>query len=220
MKRTIIIGDVHGCYSELETLISKVDFKPSQDRLIFVGDLINRGPNSRAVLEYVRSLGAESVIGNHELAFLSYLSNDKKNTSFDQVKASLGRDLKNWKDWIKNLPSYIDEKKFLVVHAGLPPGKNLKKCDRKTLATIRTWDGEGRDLNNPDNPPWYQFYKDSKLIVYGHWAKNGLTIRRNTIGLDSGCVYGGKLSALILPDRKVIQVPALAVHYDPTPLLS
>ena len=74
---------------------------------------------------------------------------------------------------------------------------------------IRTWDGKGEDVNNKSHPPWHSFYKKKKLVIYGHWAEQGLREGKNTIGLDSGCVYGGKLSGVFLPERRIEQTPAL-----------
>ena len=208
-KRTIFIGDVHGCIDELEMLLKKVDYRHARDRLIFVGDLINKGPHSLKVVELVRHLNAECIKGNHELRFIEYVKNQEKDRpKWDAIKKEFGENLRDHVAWLDKLPIYIEDPEFIVVHAGLHPEKNLQQSSDYVLSNIRTWDGVGRDLNNPHHAAWYSFYNGEKLVVYGHWAVQGLNIRTHTIGLDSGCVYGKQLSALILPTREIVQVQA------------
>jgi bis(5'-nucleosyl)-tetraphosphatase (symmetrical) len=211
--RTIIVGDVHGCLEELEALLSKVDHRCGKDRLIFVGDLINKGPHSLQVLEKVRSMSAEVVMGNHEWKFLQYL---KKNSSpsegFFQLKRQMGEQLLFWQEWLSRLPAFIEADQFLVVHGGLVPHQHPSETPISILCRIRTWDGEGKDLNNPSNPSWYELYRLPKLVVFGHWAKRGLVIRKNVMGLDTGCVYGNQLTAVVLPEKTLFQVPAKQIY--------
>ncbi len=207
-QRTIIIGDVHGCSNELKNLIEKVHVDLKSDRLIFVGDLINKGPDSKGVLDFAIKSNAECVLGNHEVEFLSHLEGKKTDPRMEKVKHQLGSNLDKYVKWIKAQPLYIEAPEFLVVHAGLQPGKKPKDTPTKILTSVRTWDGKGDNLKQTSNPPWYELYKEDKLVIYGHWALDGLKVRKNTIGLDSGCVYGGQLSALVLPAREVIQVPS------------
>jgi len=98
------------------------------------------------------------------------------------------------------------------VHAGLAPGLGIAGQDPHILMSIRTWDGKGDRLNSADDPPWYSFYKGQKPVIYGHWAAAGLTVRRHTIGLDSGCVYGNQLTAYVLETGEIIQVQAKKVY--------
>lgn len=192
--RTLIIGDIHGCLRELQLLLEKVSYSASEDRLIFVGDLINKGPSSLAVLEYVKNLRCEVILGNHELALLINYENEKR------VPYP-----KEYIEWIKSWPLYIEEDDFIVVHGGIIPGQSLAQSDPNQLVRIRLWQGQ----------PWYEFYQDKKLVVFGHWAANGLVWRENAIGLDTGCVYGRQLSCLSLPGRQLYQVDALEA-YAPT----
>jgi len=213
-SRTIIIGDVYGCLDELNRLFDDLDFSDS-DRLIFVGDLINKGPNSKGVVDRVRELNAECVKGNHELRFIEYVRNNEKGRDkWDLIKEQCGKELNSVVDWLDTLPMYIDDPEFLIVHAGLAPGKAPNQTTNHILANIRTWDGIGADLNRASNPAWHMLYKEEKLVVYGHWAMQGLCVKQNTIGLDSGCVYGNELSALVLPDRRIVQVKAAKVYCE------
>lgn len=213
-KKTFIVGDVHGCFEEFSALLRQINYCPETYRLILVGDIINRGPFSLKMLEWVRDRGVEMVRGNHEQAFINGVS---KNICFNPILRKLQMDMKgelnSWVNWLAGLPFYIEEKDFIVVHGGLVPGERPEYSDPHLLMNIRTWDGLGRDIKSEFNPAWYSLYKKKKLVIYGHWANQGLNIRDNTIGLDTGCVYGHKLSGLLLPDRKIFQVSSLRNYY-------
>ena len=208
-KKPLIIGDIHGCYFEFLQLLEKTGYSKTKHRLILLGDLINRGPHSFKVLKWARDNKAEIIMGNHERGFLKGIKKEASlNALFVELKEQMGEELQYWTDWIASWPYFIEDRDFIVVHGGLVPGESPQNSDSRLLANIRTWDGRGIHLTDESNPPWYEFYKGKKLVVYGHWAKQGLKIRENTIGLDSGCVYGQKLSALLLPERKIFQVSA------------
>ncbi len=198
--RTLVIGDVHGCLRELDLLLEKVGFRQGSDRLIFVGDLINKGPNSLGVLQRVFELKAEVVIGNHELAMLN------------SKAAGYPRELVNW---VKTWPTYIEEKDFMIIHGGLIPGVHPKDSDPGIFTRLRTWSPKFIAPGKKDDPAWYEFYTGQKLVVFGHWAAKGLVIRDNAIGIDTGCVYGRQLTCLTLPSRELTQVNALEVYEVP-----
>lgn len=105
-------------------------------------------------------------------------------------------------------PLWIEENGLMLVHAGLVPGLHPSQTDPWMLVTIRTWDGLGCDLFNENHPPWFDFYDGRDLVVFGHWAALGGLVREHVIGLDTGCVYGGMLSCLILPERRFVRVKA------------
>ena len=210
-NRQIFIGDVHGCLEELEELLNKVNFS-STDELFFLGDIINKGPNSLEVLKLVKDLNAHLILGNHELKFIKNIEENTPSKFSRKLQDKMGNDLKKWVSWLKSKPLFISREDFILVHAGLSPNEKLKNTSPRILTNIRTWDGNGKDISSESNPPWYEFYKNEKLVIFGHWAKKGLVIRDNAIGLDSGCVYGNKLSALILPGREIISVDAKKAH--------
>ena len=189
--RVFIVGDIHGCLRELQLLVEKINYQAGVDRLIFLGDLINKGPSSLGVLEYVRNLKATVLLGNHELALLRHLE--------EGGRSPYPREMI---DWIKTWPYYLEEDDFLLVHGGLIPGQHPRESDPFQIARLRLWQGT----------PWFEFYQDKKLVIFGHWAAKGLVWRENAIGLDTGCVYGRKLSCLEMPGRKLIQVDALAAY--------
>ncbi len=203
MSKVIIFGDIHGCHEEWRELIEKIN-PDKKDRLISVGDLICKGPSSRKTLDFAMSLpNLKCIVGNHELHFLKAwksgdlddLSKDYQKRALDELGADLGRYIK----WIETWPFYLDLEECLVVHAGIRAGIALDKQSPEELCNLR---------NLEDGTPWNEKYKGKKLIVYGHWARQGLSVKENTIGLDSGCVYGKQLSAVILPERKIVQVQA------------
>lgn len=206
--RTIFIGDVHGCPHELREMIKIL--KPTAfDRVILLGDLISRGPDSVSVVRFVFEAGFESLMGNHEY---DYLVNYKELVHYKKLHEKLGSELHQW---IASRPLFIEESNFIAVHAGMEPNRPLAETSSSILLNIRTWDGKGIDLENQNNPPWYTFYNGEKPVFYGHWARRELTIRQNTVGLDSGCVYGKKLSAYILESRTIIQIDARQRYYIP-----
>jgi bis(5'-nucleosyl)-tetraphosphatase (symmetrical) len=215
MKRTLLIGDIHGCYDELILLIEKLDYNPKTDRLILLGDLINKGPYPFKVLKFAKENNLEVIKGNHEQRFLKYVENKETGQKgLDQLIKKMGNDLDEWVEWIRSWPLFIEEDDFLAVHAGRLPRLHPRETPEHILTTIRTWDGKGDDLKSPYNPPWFDIYTDKKLVVFGHWAQRGLTKKSNAIGLDSGCVYGGHLSALTLPEEKIVQVKAKEVYQE------
>lgn len=217
-KRTIIIGDVHGCIDELHQLLSEVNFDKNNDRLIFLGDLINKGPSSKKVVRFVMEGGHESIIGNHERGFLKSLKDERYfKRGFKKFYESFEDKKERTQviEWLKELPLYIEEDDFICIHAGLEPNIPLEQQRAGIATRIRTWGGDRDDLDNPNDPPWYDFYKGNKLVVFGHWAMKGIVQKENVIGLDSGCVWGGALSALILPERKIVSVKAFKQYKDP-----
>ncbi|MCB1168971.1 MAG: metallophosphoesterase [Leptospiraceae bacterium] len=210
-SRTIFVGDVHGCREELEIMIERLNVT-SSDRIIMLGDLINRGPDPVGVVRFVYERGFESLMGNHEDEYLRHFQGMEP---YKSLRRELGSELH---EWLTRRPLFIDSDDFIAVHAGLEPHKHPSESARRILLTIRTWDGQGVNLKEAENPPWYDFYQDSKPVFYGHWARKGLNIRSNTYGLDSGCVYGRALSAYILETHTLVQVPALRTHYIPPSL--
>lgn len=208
-RRTLIVGDVHGCFDELMELLESVNYSKEKDRLIFVGDLINKGPRSLDVLRWVKANGAEVLLGNHELGFINYVKNPTpKYKAFKALSKEMGKETSDWVSWMEGLPLYIEEENFIVVHGGIVPGMSLAETPAHLITRIRSWDGKGEDMYNSDDPPWYDFYKGEKLVVYGHWAGQGLNLQEKTIGIDTGCCWGKKLSLLHLETREVFQVSA------------
>jgi len=203
-KRTIIIGDVHGCPSELMRLLEVTEVTES-DQIISVGDLICKGPDSRSVMEWAMATpNLRCVLGNHEARFLDrWLAGktpDPKSVDEDTFR-QLGDSFERSMKFINSWPFFLEGDDFLVVHGGLDPRiATLEGQSRLDLVTMRY--PRGMTI------PWYEAYTAQRLVIFGHWAQQKPVVRGNAIGLDTGCVYGGSLTALILPERRLVSVPA------------
>ena len=220
-KSTLIIGDVHGCFNQLLLLLKIADYNPKFHRLILLGDVINKGPLSLQTLTWIKDNPVEVILGNHELKFIHGIEqNICLAPKLEELKKQMGSQLPIWLDWIKSWSIYIEEENFLAIHGGLIPNQHPKNSSVHTLVNLRYWDKVNNCMANVDTEnidsldtlakyyvPWHDLYTDSKLVVYGHWARQGLKIKQNSIGLDTGCVYGGLLTGLWLPERKIIQTP-------------
>jgi Calcineurin-like phosphoesterase len=203
MSRTIIVGDVHGCVAELGRLLD--DLAPSaSDRVLFVGDLLARGPDSTGVLALYRQVRGRSVLGNHESTLLAAYRARRDGTKRPRLSALHYPLLHRLQeaDWalLEELPLTLQlpEHGLCVVHAGLLPEQSLSAQDPWTLTHIRSIDPHGRASLRHDMTPWAARYSGSPHIVFGHNSRLGLQLEASATGIDTGCVYGGQLSALVL----------------------
>lgn len=211
-KRIIFVGDVHGCNEELEELIALCGYKPEEDRLIFLGDVFNRGPGSLKVFLNMKNWQAESVLGNHEMAILnSSRAGDTSSKWYHKIHDEFGEYYNEMLEAIESWPLFIEEKDFIALHGGIIPGKQLHEMSEKEITTLRMW----KDPANENAParPWYHYYQGEKPVIFGHWAKQEGIDEPNAIGIDTGCVYGKALTALIWPEKKRVTVPAKKVYY-------
>ena len=201
MAETIIIGDVHGCYRELMDLLDKIG-PSSSDKVYFVGDLITKGPSNREVLDFlIEQKQMQTVLGNHENALLMKYRSQPVVLKRSQKKTrkELGRKFNSYMKFVAKWPLMIKlPGDGLIVHAGIRPDISLNKQTAEDCTNIRTVNGV----------PWFEKYKGKKTIVFGHWVTERPIIRKNVIGLDTGCVYGGKLTALLWEKQKFVSVPA------------
>jgi diadenosine tetraphosphatase ApaH/serine/threonine PP2A family protein phosphatase len=211
MGRRLFVGDLHGCREELDALLQAFAFKPGSDRLFSAGDVTGKGPDIPGTLRRLRELGAEGVIGNHDNYLLKAAhtpENERKGKQREYL-ALLGPDQSAWIEYLSAWPVYREFSDLILVHAGLQPGKpSLAEMDKRILLEIRTWDGKGETLNSPDDPPWFECVDVGKIVVFGHWAKRGLVDLPRFKGLDTGCVYGGKLTGWSPEENRFFQTPA------------
>ena len=207
-KRIFFVGDVHGCFKELKLLLKKAGYDSQQHRLILLGDLINKGPQSFEVLSWVRAdKQVVALLGNHEWKFIQSIENKLPlSPELEKLKQDMGKDIKDWILWLKSWPIYIEEESFLAVHGGLVPGEDPRSSKKENLINIRYWGGKESTMKDSAFPPWHEQYTQDKVVIYAHWAQQGLKVKNNSIGLDTGCVYGKKLTGLWLPERKIVQV--------------
>jgi bis(5'-nucleosyl)-tetraphosphatase (symmetrical) len=112
---------------------------------------------------------------------------------------------------IEKWPLYIEEEDFIALHGGIVPGKSLNEMSAKEITTIRMWHESHEDHEH--GRPWYEYYEGEKPVIFGHWAKKEGIDEHNVIGIDTGCVYGKSLTALIWPEKKRVTVPAKKVYY-------
>jgi bis(5'-nucleosyl)-tetraphosphatase (symmetrical) len=191
---TFFVGDVQGCALELQDLLKAARFDEARHRLALCGDLVNRGPDSASVLALARRLDALTVIGNHEVALLE----GKRTPTLDAVRAQLGASLATSLRWLEQRPLFVREDGFLLVHAGIAPGKRPEACTREELTEIRMVDGR----------PWFDSWRGPETVIFGHWAQRGKVDLPLCKGLDTGCVYGGRLTGLWWPRGEWVSVPA------------
>jgi diadenosine tetraphosphatase ApaH/serine/threonine PP2A family protein phosphatase len=215
MSRTIVVGDIHGCYDELISLLDLVGLQPT-DRVVAVGDLITKGPNSREVLELFRGDNRFlSVLGNHDLALLRYWrgQSDSLKTSQAKTAAELDSNSERYREFLGSLPLMIDLGEHLVVHAGLRPGVALEDQSAEDLTELRTL---GKDRTSRKGVPWYEVYDSEKTVLFGHWPNRQPIRVRKAIGLDTGCVYGNRLSGYIIDSDEFVAVAALQAYDMPS----
>jgi bis(5'-nucleosyl)-tetraphosphatase (symmetrical) len=264
MTATFAIGDLQGCCQSLQRLLNLIVLPLPNTKLLFVGDLVNRGPQSLATLRHIRSLGnrAQAVLGNHDLHLLAVSQGIRPLHATDTLQDILiAPDRDELLDWVRHRPLALFENGHLLFHAGVLPewdaekvmslahevetmlrgpdwvdflrhmygneppvwndnleGHDRLRCIINTLTRIRFCrpDGgidftikEGAGAAPEGYLPWFDMpgRKTADVTcVFGHWSALGLTLRPNLIGLDTGCVWGGKLTAVRLEDRALFQV--------------
>jgi len=266
---TYAIGDIQGCYQSFRKLLKKIKFDSTKDRLWLAGDMINRGPNSLAVMEFIlsNSSNIRCVLGNHDLHFLAVANEchaaNPKDTFLDILQSNLKYPVITWLSK-QPLARYNKLQNVLMTHAGLLPSwsyqealkyskevsqtlqssgayqfyvsmygnqpdiwqRELKGLDRLRFITnvftrMRYCHSNGRlELNTKSTPsaenahlfPWFALdnHHYDGNIVFGHWASlMGKTSRKRVVALDTGCVWGGKLTALRLEDKSLFSVSSV-----------
>jgi bis(5'-nucleosyl)-tetraphosphatase (symmetrical) len=236
-RARVFVGDVHGCADELDELLDELRYDPAAHELWFVGDLVNRGPASRRTLHRARELGAGTVLGNHDVALLRTAAGERgirPRDTFQDVLDAPDRD--DLLAWLHRRPLLVAWDDIVLVHAGLHPrwddpaavARRLEAAiargelrgalpgDDEDLAFFllaRHCDAAGaRPTDDVEPPPgfvpWDHHYRGRRLVVCGHWAARGLVRTERMHSLDSGCVWGGSLTAWIAEEDRVVSVPA------------
>ncbi|HLP97593.1 MAG TPA: symmetrical bis(5'-nucleosyl)-tetraphosphatase [Sideroxyarcus sp.] len=258
------VGDIQGCYNELQQLLEQIRFDPAQDRLWLVGDLVNRGPDSLQVLRFVKSLGdsAITVLGNHDLHLLAVAEGTAELHHSDTLDGILGApDRDELLGWLRRQRLLYAEGDHVLVHAGLLPQWSVKQAcklaheveqalrgDDYAIFLARmygnaphNWDDEldgykrlrvivnaftRLRICSPEGEmefrfkgevdhipsgylPWFDVPKRKSrdaTVIFGHWSALGLKVTPNVIALDTGCLWGGPMTAIRLEDRQLFQV--------------
>ena len=207
MGRTIVVGDIHGCFDELNDLLDLINLQ-KDDRVVAVGDLITKGPKNREVLDlFISDRRFSSVVGNHDRAIRQKLRGEPMRLTKEQRKTlvELEADRERYAAYLRSLPFTIDLGSHLVVHAGVRPGVSLDQQMASDLTEIRTM---GADPTRRRGVPWYEVYKGPQTILFGHWPTRQPRHATHAIGLDTGCVYGGRLTAFIIDTKEFASVNA------------
>lgn len=240
-----IIGDIHGCFDELYEMLEKLGYAiervepnmqnfgfavtaPGDRRAVFVGDLVDRGPNSPGVLRLVMSMvnsgAAICVPGNHEFKLQKYLrgKNVQLKHGLEVTVEQLGAESDEFKnavaEFIYGLVSHyvFDDGKLVVAHAGLK-----EEMQGRGSGAVRSFcmygetTGETDEFGLPVRYNWAKEYRGKAKVVYGHSPVPEAEWLNRTIDIDTGCVFGGKLTALRYPEEEIVSVPAKQVYYDP-----
>jgi bis(5'-nucleosyl)-tetraphosphatase (symmetrical) len=261
---TYAIGDVQGCHTRLTELLERLHAEPGEAHFIFLGDLVNRGPQSLQTLRTIRALGAtaQMVLGNHDLHLLAAAHTIRTPRAGDTLGEVLeAPDHDELLDWLRTQPLALMQDGHLLVHAGVLPqwtptrtlelageveavlqstawvdflrnmygnepaqwddalsGFERLRCIVNALTRIRFCTPEGRmdfaskesaGSTPPGHVPWFDAparKTAATCVVFGHWSTLGLTVRPDLVCVDTGCVWGGKLSAVRLEDHAVFQV--------------
>jgi hypothetical protein len=221
METTLVVGDVHGCVDELRELLKAAGFRRG-DRLVLAGDLVAKGPDSHAVLQLLREERGLAVLGNHDAHALKAHEHPDDGELKPERRQLL--DTLTGEDWaqLEALPLFLrlgpeapGGPDTAVVHAGAVPGVALEKQEREHLITLRSIKKSGEPSKKIEGRPWADVWQGPERLIFGHDAVRGLQLYRMATGLDTGCVYGGRLTALLLPERRLVSVPARRAYVKP-----
>ena len=214
MKRTIIVGDIHGCYDELVSLLDKLSIN-HDDQVVCVGDLIVKGERNREVLElFIADERFSSVLGNHDRVILRHWQGAEAASKPAQEAClkELEADRARYAAYLAALPLMIDLASHLVVHAGVRPGVPFCAQSIEDLTELRTL---GPDRTSREGVPWYEEYTEAKVVLFGHWPAREPRRGPRAIGLDTGCVFGNQLTAYVLETEEFVSVPARRAYAPP-----
>jgi len=217
--RTIFIWDIHWCFDEFMALLNKINYDKNSDKLYLTWDIINKWPKALELLDFLlKNSQIKSVIWNNEVNFLRYAKNfgvlesfeDNENYKqlikkglFDEFKKKqsplfdeyLKQFSKKHIEYLISLPLWIETDNWILLHWGLVPWKKLEEHHLDEITRIRTYDWKA----------WYEYYNQDKKVIYGHWAVDWLRVRKNTIWLDTWCVYWKRLTAYVFETGEIVQ---------------
>jgi protein phosphatase len=237
-----VVGDVHGCRSELEALLGQLGYAVVRDdrgrpvdavppdgrRAVFLGDLVDRGPDSPGVLRLVMGMVAAGhalcLPGNHENKLVRALSGRQVRishgleTTLEQLEAESPEFTDQVKEFCDGLVAHLvlDDGRLVVAHAGLKEAYHGRASGRvRSFALYGDTTGETDEFGLPVRYPWAEDYRGRAMVLYGHTPVPETTWVNNTLCLDTGCVFGGRLTALRYPEKELVSVPAERVWYEP-----
>lgn len=209
-SRIIIIGDIHGCLVELEELLARVS-PVSGDEVLLLGDLVNRGPDSHGVVSLARKAGFKALMGNHELRLLDFRRRQDPSILKDYDRPTIA--VLQEEDW-----SYLEQmlwlyetpdSAFVAVHGGFRPGIPWRTQPIETITQTKhiPW----QEIPAPrrlgkQSRHWSEVWEGPPTVIYGHTPRPKVKFTPHALGIDTACVYGGFLTACILPDLQLVRV--------------
>lgn len=236
-KQTVVVGDIHGCLEEFDELLKKIQYHKETMRLVLLGDLMDRGPDPVGCVRRAREMKLECVMGNHEEKHLRWHKHETKRLETGKAnpmrhmapEAAAANEALNDQDWtfLKNLPVKIDlGRRWWALHAGCEPRYTLDKQDPKQIMRVRYVNEQGvaqslnHDLSQPEGTVyWDQLWHGPESIIYGHCVHDLQNIRSTfyqdvaMVGLDTGCCFGGHLTAALLK-QEVVWSTGITPTYD------
>lgn len=226
MKRTIVIGDLHGCYQEALDLLEKVG-ATAQDRVIFCGDLVDRGPQPRECVEL--AMQHESILGNHEEKHIQQWKRAADQLSPDHLRTRNKLEQKHL-DYFKTLPLFIrlPEHKAAVIHAGAYPNLPLERQPEHlllhgqciTLPKVGGQPGQAQYKSYwPSKAPvgyafWANYWRGPERLIFGHTVLDKPLVSQYAVGIDTGATFGRGLTAVVLPDWEIVSVPSREQYFQ------
>ena len=209
--KTLVIGDIQGCYVELLELVQLAGIG-EQDRIVAVGDLVDRGPDSPAVIDFFRNTpNATSVIGNHERKHIRWFDGKAPaSVSQEIARKQFGQEAyRHAIDFMRSLPLFLELPEAIVVHAFWEPGLTLEQQKEEVLTGVMS--GE-KYIQSLSKRPWWELYDGPKPLIVGHhdYSKDGIPFHyeNRVYCIDSGCCYGRVLTGLLLPEFRFVSVRA------------
>ncbi len=215
--RLIAIGDIHGCHAEFADLLDKLQLE-REDRLILLGDLVNRGPDSCKVIDLARAAGAKALLGNHELRLLKYWrSGDKKYLKEHDLDTAERLRPQDWA-YLEAMELTFEEPELntVFVHGGFLPDTPWQRQPADVVTRIQVVTAEGKPAkraDDPEAPAWADLWMGPPFVIYGHTPRREIYKLKWSVGIDTGCVMGGLLTACVLPEKRFIQVKARSAYY-------
>ncbi|WP_043587508.1 metallophosphoesterase [Geminisphaera colitermitum] len=215
--RIITIGDIHGCHQEFADLLQLIAPTPT-DRIILLGDLVNRGPDSSRVIDLARQHRAISLLGNHEARLLLWKRTGDRSGLKEADLLTIER--LRPEDWLylqtMQLTHYIPELNTVCVHGGFLPNEPWQKQPASVVTRIQVIDAAGRPRKRsecPEGQLWADLWNGPPFVIYGHTPRPDVYKLKWSIGLDTGCAMGGQLTACILPEKRIVQIKARRRYY-------
>jgi bis(5'-nucleosyl)-tetraphosphatase (symmetrical) len=236
--RRLFLGDVHACADELEEMLERLAPGPD-DELAFVGDLASRGPHPLRALRLVRDVAQHVVLGNHDLHLLGVAAGEREASPGDGCAEILDApDAAELLDWLRTRPLVVEWGDAWMVHAGIHPAWTAPRdvaapLEERIAAGRIPWgddalsfltrarecDAHGRRPGDGAAPedlrPWDAWYRGSRTLVFGHWAARGRVEEGRVRGLDTGCLWGGALTAWIAEEDRFVSVAARRTYREP-----